>query len=107
MKQGVLKMTISLDDIIRGVALGTLSNDDLNKVLDAVKYRRNSLLRENKREMTIGSKVQFKAKGGRTVVGEVTKINRKFIIVREQSNSFNGGIFPVNWRVPGSMLEVI
>jgi hypothetical protein len=27
------------------------------------------------------------------------------VIVREQANSFNGGIFATNWRVPGNMLE--
>jgi hypothetical protein len=57
--------------------------------------------------MTVGSKVKFVGRQGRTVVGEVTKINRKFIIVKEQPSSFNGGIFATNWRVPGNMLELV
>lgn len=100
-------MTISVDDVVRSVAVGSFSNADLNRVIDAVKYRQNQILRENKREMTVGSKVQFVARGGRTVSAEVIKINRKYVIVREQANTFNGGILPVNWRVPGSMLEVV
>jgi hypothetical protein len=55
----------------------------------------------------VGSEVKFVGREGRVVVGQVTKINRKFIIVREQANSFNGGIFATNWRVPGNMLELV
>ena len=98
---------LTIEEVARAIAVSNYSLEDTNKIIEAVKYRRNQILRENKREMTLGSKVQFKARGGRTVVGEVTKINRKFIIVREQANSFNGSILPVNWRVPGAMLEVI
>lgn len=100
-------MTLSIQQVRDAVALGNFDDQQLREIAEAIQYRRGQIVRENKRNMTIGSEVQFKASTGRTVVGAVTKINRKFIIVREKANSFNGGILPVNWRVPGSMLELV
>ena len=49
-----------------------------------------------------GISVQWKSsKSGKTVTGEVTKVGRKFVVVREHGMSFS------NWRVPANMLEVI
>jgi hypothetical protein len=55
--------------------------------------------------MAVGSQVKFTGRQGRVVIGTVTKINRKFIIVREQSQG--NSIFGTNWRVPGNMLELV
>jgi hypothetical protein len=85
--------------------LGNFNNDQLNDIVMAVKYRRNQLAKVVKRGMCIGDQVKFDSQEGRTVIGTVQKINRKYIIVKEQANSFNGGLFATNWRVPASMLE--
>jgi hypothetical protein len=98
-------MSITINDVNQAIMFGNFTDEQLNAVLQAVKYRRQQLIRENRRQLTVGSTVKFVARG-RTVIGEVTKINPKFVHVREQANSFNGGIFATNWKVPGNMLEV-
>jgi hypothetical protein len=52
-----------------------------------------------------GSKVKFtNSRNGQTVVGTVDKVNRKFILVREDKpGSLVGGV----WRVPANMLEAV
>ncbi len=98
---------LSIQDVNTAIMFGDFTDEQLRSIGQAVTYRRNQILKANKREMTVGSKVKFVGRQGRTVVGEVTKINRKFIIVKEQPSSFNGGIFATNWRVPGNMLELV
>jgi hypothetical protein len=98
-------MSITIDDVTKAIMFDQYTDEQLNSVLEAVKYRRNRLIRENRRQLTVGARVKFVSRG-RTVVGEVTKINPKYVHVREQANSFNGGLFPTNWKVPGNMLEV-
>ncbi len=100
-------MTISITEVNQAIMFGDFTDEQLRSIGMAITYRRNQILKSNKREMTVGSKVKFVGRQGRTVVGEVTKINRKFIIVKEQPSSFNGGIFATNWRVPGNMLELV
>jgi transcription elongation factor len=86
---------------------GDFTDEELRSIGSAITYRRNQILKANKREMAVGSQVKFTGRNGRMVIGEVTKINRKFIIVKEQPSSVNGGIFATNWRVPGNMLELV
>lgn len=98
---------LSIQDVNTAIMFGDFTDEQLRSINSAITYRRNQILRANKREMAVGSEVKFVGREGRVVVGQVTKINRKFIIVREQANSFNGGIFATNWRVPGNMLELV
>ena len=98
-------MTISINDVTQAIMFGNFTNDQLNAIGEAVKYRRNQLAKAVKRGMCIGDQVKFVGREGRTVIGTVQKVNRKYIIVKEQANSFNGGIFATNWRVPANMLE--
>ena len=100
-------MTISIQDVNTAIMFGDFTDEQLRSIGTAITYRRNQILKANKREMTVGSQVKFVGRQGRTVIGEVTKINRKFIIVREQPSSVNGSIFATNWRVPGNMLELV
>lgn len=100
-------MTISIQDVNTAIMFGDFTDEQLRSIGSAITYRRNQILKSIKREMAVGSKVKFVGRQGRTVVGEVTKINRKFIIVKEQPSSFNGGIVVTNWRVPGNMLELV
>ena len=98
-------MTIStINEVNQAIMFGNFTDEQLNAVLMAVKYRRQQLIAENKRELTIGAKVKFVARG-RVVIGEVIKINRKFIHVKEQPQG--NAIFATNWKVPGNMLEAI
>ena len=98
-------MTVStITEVNQAIMFGDFTDEQLNSVLMAIKYRRQQIIAANKRELTIGAKVKFVARG-RVVIGEVIKINRKFIHVKEQPQGNN--IFATNWKVPGNMLESI
>lgn len=72
--------------------------DELDRVVLAVKSQRTYLSRTTARKLNIGDTVSFtESRGGSTVTGTVTKVNRKTVIVNEGYT---------NWRVPASMLTV-
>jgi len=91
---------MTLQEINRAIISGTFTNEDLNTIADALKFARTQLAQKNKFTLRAGSQVKFtSSKTGVTVLGTVEKINRKFIIVRENGKAFG------NWRVPANMLE--
>ena len=78
---------------------GSLTNEDLNSIGDAVRFARLQIANLNKFTMRIGSQVKFtQTRSGQVVFATVEKVNRKYIIVRE-----NGKAHGV-WRVPANML---
>jgi len=80
----------TIQEINQSIMFGNLSNDQLDSIIHAVKFRRNELLKQNKRSLTIGSEVKFvSSRTGQTIIGKV----------------FNAGF--TNWRVPANMLEVV
>jgi hypothetical protein len=97
-------MTLSIDEVNRAIMFGGFTSEELATIGDAIKYRRNQLAKAVKRGMCIGDNVKFASREGRTVIGTVQQIKRKYVIVREQVNSFNGAVVATNWRVPASML---
>ena len=75
------------------------SNDQLNEIVDAVKYARARLTERNKRGMRLGDQVSFtSSKTGRDMQGTVEKIAIKFVTVKT-----NMGL----WRVPANMLTIV
>jgi hypothetical protein len=91
---------MTLQEINRAIISGTFSNEDLNSIGDAIKFARTQLAAKAKYTFRAGSQVKFtSSKSGQTVLGTVEKVNRKFIIVRENGKAFG------NWRVPANMLE--
>lgn len=78
--------------------IGNMNSAELDVVIDAVKRRQQSLARENTNKFKVGDTVSFKDKAGNKVVGVVTKVNRKTIIVDEK-DSFK------SWKVSASLLE--
>ncbi len=98
-------MSISIQDVNTAIMFGDFTDEQLRSIGSAITYRRNQILSQNKRQLAVGNQVKFTGRGGRTVIGSVQKINRKFIIVREQPNG--NSIFGTNWRVPGNMLELV
>jgi len=96
---------LTIKEINQAIMFGQLSNEELCSVIDAVKFARTQLGKETKRNLTIGLPVKFTStKHGRTITGTVSKINRKFIIVREAPAA--GRMLSTAWRVPANMLEV-
>jgi len=89
----------TIQEINSSIMFGNLSNDQLDSIIAAVKYRRSQLTREVKRGITVGSHVKFySTKRGQNFTGTVEKIAVKFVTV-------NTGT--MRWRVPANMLEVV
>jgi len=94
---------MKINDVTHAIMFGDFSNDQLNAIAQALKYRRNQISKDVKRGLCIGDSVRFPGRNGQYVIGSVTKVNRKFVLVKEN----RGGYLPMIWRVPASMLETV
>ena len=93
---------LTTQQIVQHIMFGNLSNEQLNNIMDAVKFARANITKSNIRTIRAGTSVQFtSSKTGKNITGEVTKVGRKFLIIREHGFSYG------NWRVPANMVEVI
>lgn len=87
----------TIQEINSSIMFGDLSNDQLDSIISAVKYRRGQLTQKVKRGIAVGSQVKFySTKRGQNFTGTVEKIAVKFVTV-------NTGT--MRWRVPANMLE--
>ena len=94
---------MNVQEINRAIIAGNLTNDELNSIADAVRFARNQIVHKNTGSMVVGTAVKFtNNRTGKVVVGTVEKVNRKYIMVRE--NRTQGSLFSTQWRVPASML---
>lgn len=80
-------------------AIHKMDNDELNRVVEAIKLRRTYLARQKTATFQVGDRVSFAARGMQ-VVGTVTKVNVKTIQVR-QSNA------ATVWKVHASLLQPV
>jgi hypothetical protein len=88
----------SIQDVNSAIMFGSFTNEQLDSVLAAVKYRRAQIGRDTKRSIMMGDVVRFThPKTGRTHRGNVVKINIKNVKVREGFTT---------WNVPANMLTV-
>ena len=79
------------------IVSGIYTNDDLNSIVDAIKYARAQLSKQNRRALVPGDTVKFTSnRNGMTYVGTVNKVKIKYILVRTPGGMFN---------VPANMLE--
>ena len=93
---------MTIQEINSTIIAGDFTNDQLNSISMAIKFARNQLANKNKFTFRAGSQVKFtSSRNGQTILGTVEKINRKFIIVRENGKAFG------SWRVPANMLEAV
>ena len=79
------------------IMFGNLTNDELNSVVDAVKFARAQMTKQKTRAFQIGDSVKFTSnRNGLTYVGTVRKVKIKFVLVNTPGGLFN---------VPANMLE--
>jgi hypothetical protein len=90
------KSKLSINEINHAIMFGDLTNDQLNSVIQAVKYARGRLTQTTIWTMNLGDQVKFVNRHGRTEVGSVTKIAKKYVTVK---------VGFTQWRVPANMLE--
>ena len=87
----------TIQQINSAIMFGDLSNVELNSIVDAVKYARAQLTKQNKRTFQLGDTVKFTSdRNGMTYTGTVRKVKIKFVLV-----STNAGVY----NVPANMLE--
>jgi len=90
----------TIQEINSTIITGAFTNEQLDSIQMAIKFARAQLAQKAKFTFRAGSQVKFtSSKSGQTVLGTVEKVNRKFIIVRENGKAFG------NWRVPANMLQ--
>ena len=88
----------SIQEINSSIMFGSLTNEQLNSIISAVKFARGNLIKQARRSVTIGSTVKFvNSRTGQTEVGKVSKIMTKNVVV-------DTGM--TRWRVPANMLIV-
>lgn len=86
---------MDITNINSAIIHGSLTNEELNSIIDAVKFARAKLGRATMWTIKRGDKVSYTDKTGRKVIGEVIDIKVKNVIV------LVGG---TRWRVPANML---
>ena len=90
-------MYMKLNKMIQDIYV--LNNDELNKVVEAVKLRRNQLHAKQAHSLRIGQSVSFQGRHGITEKGVVEKIKIKYVLVRTDRGQ--------RWNVPGAHLTII
>lgn len=89
---------ISINDVNQTIMHGSFTNEQLESIGAAIKFRRAQLAREVKREMRPGVAVKFyHPKLGYDVHGTVNRIKQKYILVDTSKGRYN---------VPANLLEV-
>ena len=89
----------SVDSVTQAIMYGNFTNDDLEAVSQAIRYRRAQLGREVKRAMAPGVAVKFyHPKQGRDITGTVNRIKQKYILVDTAQGRYN---------VPANLLETV
>jgi hypothetical protein len=90
---------MDINTINGAIMRGGFSNDDLNSIMDAVKFARSKLGRAKLRSFGVGDSVKFTSnKNGRVYQGVVEGVKIKNVIVNTQMGRF---------RVPANMLEAV
>jgi hypothetical protein len=89
----------TIQQINSAIMFGNLTNVELNSIVDAVKYARAQLTKQQTRSLWVGDTVKFTSnRDGITYNGTVEKIKLKFVHVRTSRGLFN---------VPANMLETV
>lgn len=89
----------TLDQLINEIQFGELTNTDLNRLTEAINWRKACLARHNVWNLKVGDRVTFTSnKGhGRRYAGPVVEILRKNVVVDTQFGRY---------RVPANMLTL-
>ena len=86
---------MNADQIAKSIRYTNWTNDELVKFIDAVKYARAQLVRENINEFGLGDQVRFNSAKHGLIGGTVEKVAIKYVTVRSPVGLF---------RVPANML---
>lgn len=89
---------MDVKQINSAIMFGTWTDTELTSMIDAVKFARANLIKQQKRALSLGTDVSFTSqKTGMTYKGKVEKIAQKFVTVNTGSG---------RWKVPANMLVI-
>jgi len=89
---------MSVNQIVAELMSGTLTNDDIEQVTQALKHARAQVGREVKRQLAPGASVKFyHPKQNFYIAGTVNRIKQKYVLVDTPKGRYN---------VPANLLEV-
>jgi hypothetical protein len=89
----------AIDNVTQAIMFGNFSNEDLEAVSQAIRYRRAQLSQEVKRSMAPGVTVKFyHSRQGRDITGTVNRVKQKYILVDTAQGRYN---------VPANLLETV
>ena len=74
-----------------------MDNQELNRVIAAVKSQRTYIARTMTRKLLVGDVVSFEERKGATVTGTVMKVNPKTVVVRDRSTN-------IQWKGTAKLL---
>ena len=87
----------SIQQINQSIMFGDWTDTELSSMIDAIKFKRASLIKAAKYNFKVGTDVKFHStKRGIDVVGKITKVAQKYATV-----STSQGL----WKVPMNMLS--
>jgi len=90
---------MNVQDINTALVTGSFTNDQLQSVVDAVKFARSRLAQTTKWSLRVGDNVNFtSSKTGQNLTGVVMKIAIKYVTVKTIQGL---------WRVPANMLSKV
>jgi hypothetical protein len=90
---------MNVQDINTALVTGSFTNDQLQSVIDAVKFARSRLAQTTKWSLRVGDNVNFtSSKTGQNLTGVVMKIAIKYVTVKTIQGL---------WRVPANMLSKV
>jgi hypothetical protein len=90
---------MSVATITREIVAGNLTNDELNKIADAIRFARSQITQTNRRSLVVGTTVKFtNSRTGQVMTGRVEKMALKFATVATAAG---------RWKVPAAMLTTL
>lgn len=89
---------LTIQQVNSAIMFGDFTNEQLNSVIQAIKYRRTQMIKQQARALRSGDTVKFVSRGN-VYFGTVEKIKIKNATVRVGSFS--------RYNVPMSMLEAV
>ena len=89
---------MDIKQVNSAIMFGTWTDTELSSMIDAIKFARASLVKQQKLALSLGTYVSFtSSKTGITYKGKVEKIAQKFVTVNTGSG---------RWKVPANMLVI-
>jgi translation initiation factor 2B subunit (eIF-2B alpha/beta/delta family) len=89
---------MDIKQINSAIMFGIWTDTELSSMIDAIKFARAGLVKQQKRALSLGTAVSFtSSKTGMTYKGTVEKIAQKFVTVNTGSG---------RWKVPANMLVI-